>query len=84
MLGVSFDSVEDNRRFAEKYHFPFRLLSDESRAMGLAYGAAGGPDTSYARRIAYLIQDGKIAQVYDVKDVAGHASQVLRDARGRA
>jgi thioredoxin-dependent peroxiredoxin len=79
IFGVSFDSVEDNRKFAEKLHFPFRLLSDPRREMGVAFGAADKRDTAYARRVAYLIENGKITHAYDVKDPAGHAARVLAD-----
>jgi peroxiredoxin Q/BCP len=76
---VSFDSVEDNKKFAEKFSFPFKLLSDTQREMGIAYGAASASDAKYAKRFAYLIEKGTIKQVYDVKDPANHAAQVLKD-----
>ena len=40
VFGVSFDTPEDNRAFAEKYDFPFRLLSDTTRELATALGAA--------------------------------------------
>ena len=39
VLGISFDSVEENRAFAEKFDYPFRLLCDTERTVGMAYGA---------------------------------------------
>ena len=39
ILGVSFDPVDANRAFAEKFDFNFPLLSDTSKAMGIAYVA---------------------------------------------
>lgn len=81
VFGVSFDTVEDNKRFAEKFHFPFRLLSDTSRKMGVAFGAADTEDTAYAKRIAYLIDHGKITHTYDVSDAANHAARVLKDVK---
>jgi len=66
ILGVSFDTVKDNARFAEKYEFPFPLLCDTDKRVSLAYGAASSPSDEYARRIAYLIDEqGRIAQVHD-------------------
>jgi peroxiredoxin len=50
--------------------------------MGTAFGAADKKDTAYARRIAYLIENGKITHAYDVKNPAGHAEQVLKDVTG--
>ena len=81
IFGVSFDSVADNKKFAEKYHYPVRLLSDPGRAMGVAFGAADKTDTAYARRIAYVIDHGKITHTYDVKDPANHAQLVLEDVK---
>jgi len=38
ILGVSFDTVQENKQFAEKFKFPYPLLSDTTRAMGVQYG----------------------------------------------
>ena len=65
MLGVSFDTIEENENFAKRHDFPFRLLSDRDHTIGLAYGACDADDDEYARRIAYLIdEEGKIAQAH--------------------
>lgn len=80
MLGVSFDSVADNKRFADKHGFPFKLLSDTSRAMGVAYGAAIDSATSAAKRISYLIgTDGVVLVAYPKVSPADHAARVLAD-----
>jgi peroxiredoxin Q/BCP len=69
ILGISFDKTEDSARFAEKYKFPFPLLCDTDRKVGLAYGAANSPKDEYARRIAYVIdENGRIAQVHEKVD----------------
>lgn len=82
ILGVSFDSVDDNRAFAEKFSFPFVLLADTDRAIGLAYGAADTPSDGYAKRISYLIgPDRTIEQVWSKVDVKAHAEQVLAAIR---
>lgn len=80
VLGMSFDSVEKNRAFAEKYAFPYRLLSDPDRKIGLAYHATSPGETRGAKRISYLIDpQGNIARAYTVTDTAAHAAQVLAD-----
>jgi thioredoxin-dependent peroxiredoxin len=38
ILGVSPDSVESHRKFAEKYKLPFSLLSDEKKEVCNKYG----------------------------------------------
>lgn len=78
ILGVSFDTVEENRAFAKKCDFGFPLLSDPDRTLGLAYHAASDPDQAYADRITYLIApDGTIAQAWGKVDVKTHPAEVL-------
>jgi len=83
VLGASFDTVEENRAFAEAEGFAFRLLSDPDRTVGRAY-AANRPDddplASLPKRVSYLIDpQGVIRRVYSVTDTAGHAAAVLAD-----
>lgn len=78
MLGVSFDTVPENRHFAEKYGFPYALLSDPDRRMGLDYHAASDPDQAYADRITYVIgPDGMITHAVSPVKVDGHAREIL-------
>lgn len=83
MLGASFDTIEENRAFAEAESFAFRLLSDVDRAVGRAYGAARDDDdplASLPKRVSYLIDpDGIVRRAYTVSDTAGHAAEVLAD-----
>jgi peroxiredoxin Q/BCP len=77
-MGVSFDTVDENRAFAKKFGFPFLLLSDVDRRLGLAYRAASDPDQGYADRITYVIgPDGHIAQAFSKVDVKGHPAEIL-------
>lgn len=78
MLGISFDSVEDNRAFAEKFDLPYRLLCDTDRAVGLAYGACSSPGDAYPARITYVVgPGGRIEQAIDTQDPAGQAASIL-------
>jgi peroxiredoxin Q/BCP len=83
VLGASFDTPEENRRFAEDQQFGFRLLSDVDRAVGRQYQVARPDDDQYAAfpdRVSYLIDpDGVIRRAYRVSDVQGHADEVLAD-----
>jgi thioredoxin-dependent peroxiredoxin len=78
ILGISFDSVEENRAFAEKFGYGFRLLSDPERKAGVAYKAAENASDPYAKRFTYVIgPDGKIEQAIDTKDPGGQAAALL-------
>lgn len=77
VIGISKDSTESHKKFAEKYELPFILLSDPERLVITAYHAKGGMMT---RRISYLIgPDGKIIKVYPKVDPAAHAGEILAD-----
>lgn len=78
IYGVSFDSVEDNRAFAEKFNFNFPLLCDTERVLGAAYGACSTGHESYARRMSVLIgADGCVEKIIDTVDVRTHPAQLL-------
>ncbi len=80
ILGASFDTVEENKHFAEKFKFDFPLLCDTDRKIGMAYGAADSPQASNAKRISILISpDGKVQKLYPKIDVKAHPDQVLAD-----
>lgn len=80
ILGVSFDKPAANRKFKETYGFPFDLLSDETHAMGVAYGAAAAAGDKSAARISYIIgADGRIERPYATVKAAAHPEQVLQD-----
>ena len=78
VLGISFDNIDENRAFAEKFELPFRLLSDSERTMGLAYGACDKVGAGYARRYTFVIgPDGCIEHAIDTKDPGGQAAALL-------
>ena len=91
ILGISYDTVEDQKAFADAQSFPYPLLADPDKTVGKLYDAERQPGEKYAehgipRRISYLISpDGNIHKAYDVEndgsDLATHADVVLADIR---
>ena len=76
---MSFDTPKDNAKFAEKFEFPFPLLSDTDRKIGLAYGACDTPKDEYARRIAYVIdENGRVAEAHAKVDVKTYPQEQLK------
>lgn len=79
VIGISADSPESHKKFADKYGLPFYLLSDKNREIIREYGAEKSPGT---KRISYLINpEGVIIKVYPQVDPATHAVQILKDVR---
>ncbi|MBI2376427.1 MAG: redoxin domain-containing protein [Deltaproteobacteria bacterium] len=84
ILGISTDSVAKNKKFADKFAFPYKLLSDVDRKIGVAYGAIDPGETKKgARRITYVIENGKITAAYQVKDAGAHPKALLDDLNRR-
>ena len=80
VLGVSFDEPAKNAEFVKEEKFPFRLLSDTSKSLAVAVGAADSTSRMWARRISYLVgPDGKVVKAYPDVDPAKHAGEVLAD-----
>lgn len=70
-----------NAAFAAKFSFPFPLLCDTDRRLGLAYGACDDAAAGYAKRISYLIDEqGRILKAYAKVQPADHPDEVLRHA----
>jgi peroxiredoxin len=82
VVGVSFDKAEASLAFARKYSFPFPMIPDESRAIGLLYGAADTAADEFAPRIAYLIgPDGVIVEAHSKVDAASYPGEQLDSLR---
>lgn len=81
VFGVSLDDVKSHAEFAEKYHVPFRLLSDADQSVAKAYGVLTSTlGMSYARRETFLIDpQGVVAKRYKDVDPKENSKQVLAD-----
>jgi peroxiredoxin Q/BCP len=60
VVGVSADSVADQKAFQEKYNLPFTLVADSDKALGDAFGMGSFLGIGFKRQ-SFLIVDGKIA-----------------------
>ena len=81
IVGVSLDSVDSHKKFKEKYHLPFPLLSDKDKRIATAYGVLKEGGTS-ASRVTFIIdKKGKIAKIFPKVDVNIHTSEVTAALR---
>ena len=77
VFGISADSVENHKKFVEKYQLPFTLLSDPKKEVIKLYGAEG---ELFNKRISYLVgPDGIIKKVYPKVDPEHHGLEILKD-----
>jgi thioredoxin-dependent peroxiredoxin len=75
VLGVSYDSVESHKKFADKYHLEFPLLSDSKKEVSAQYGAKG---IFIPSRYTYLIdENGVIVAIMKDVNVSDHADEII-------
>ena len=76
VLGVSTDTSESHKAFADKYNLPFQLLDDSGHALVTAFGV---PVTSgHAKRVTFVIDAaGKVRKVFPNVNPDGHAAELL-------
>jgi len=83
ILGVSPDSVESHKKFAEKYNLPFTLLSDEPREIIEKYDVWKeknnyGKKYMGVERTTFLIdENGMIKKIFRKVKVDGHDQELL-------
>ena len=81
VFGVSLDSVESHKRFADKNNLPFSLLSDEFGEVSEAYDSLNNfMSFKSAKRNTFIIDpDGKVAKIYLSVKPSTHSQMVLND-----
>jgi len=77
IVGISVDDVASHKKFAEKYHLPFPLVSDPDKKIATAYGVLRDPPTM-TNRVTFIIdKNGKIANIFPKVDVTQHTEEVV-------
>jgi peroxiredoxin Q/BCP len=80
VIGVSADTEEQHRAFADEHGLPFSLIADPAHAWSDAFGVGtlNGKDA----RVSFLIDaSGRIVKVYENVDPGVHAAEVLQDSK---
>jgi len=83
ILGVSADTSQSHRTFAEKYHLPFSILADPDHHIIDAYGVKKIPLLGYASRVTFIIdRQGIVRKVITDARTKDHDQQVLAFLKG--
>ena len=83
LLGVSADSAKAQKKFEEKYSFPFALLADEDKSVIEAFGVWGpkkfmGRKFDGIHRTTFVIdENGIITDVIEKVKTKEHSNQIL-------
>jgi thioredoxin-dependent peroxiredoxin len=77
IYGVSVDTVEDQKKFADIDHLPFQLLADPDKKVIAAFGVPLLKN-AFASRQAYLFKDGKLIWFDTKASTDKQAADVLK------
>lgn len=83
ILGLSADSVESHKKFRDKYHLSFPLLSDTTKEVVKMYGVwkeksmYGKTFMGIERTTVIIDKQGKVAKIFAKVKVDGHCEEVL-------
>jgi thioredoxin-dependent peroxiredoxin len=83
IIGVSADSVESHKKFAQKYKLPFNLLSDEKKEVIEKYGVwqeksmYGKKYMGIVRTTFIIDASGKIGKIFPKVKVDNHNKEVM-------
>lgn len=87
IIGLSPDSVQSHKKFAEKFELPFILLSDENKKVLEKYGVwkeksmYGRKYMGVERTTVLIDEKGIIRKIYPKVKVNGHVDQVSNDLK---
>ena len=83
VIGVSIDSEESHKKFADKYKLPHILLADTEKEVVEKY-EVWGEKMNYGKkymgtlRKTFLIdEEGKIVHIFNKVDTEGHAREIM-------
>jgi peroxiredoxin Q/BCP len=87
VLGISADTPESHKKFAEKYNLNFTLLSDPEKEVIQKYGVwkeknmYGKKTFGIVRTTIIIDEEGKIRKIYNNVKADGHAQKVIEDIK---
>lgn len=80
LVGISADSIDSHKQFAEHHKLPFHLVSDPDGSIAQKYGVPNS--NGFLGRQSFVIgPDGNVKKVYRKVDVTKHAAEILDDVR---
>ena len=80
VIGISADSVESHRQFAEKHRLKFRLLSDTDNQVRKTFGVPADLLGLIPGRVTYIVdKTGTVQQVFNSQfNSARHVTEALK------
>ena len=82
-MGVSADSMIKQKKFADKFNFPFPLIVDEKKELIKLFGVWGlkkfmGKEYEGIIRTTFIIDEkGKVERIIDKVKTKDHTNQIM-------
>ncbi|RMF30381.1 MAG: peroxiredoxin [Candidatus Nitrosothermus koennekii] len=77
VIGISTDSLESHKKFAEKYKLNFPLVADEDKKISELYGVLN--ERGRAKRVTFIIdENGIIQHIFTKVNVKAHTDEILQ------
>ena len=80
LVGISTDTDESHKKFADHHKLPFHLVSDPDGTIAKSFGVPNNGGF-LARHTIVIGPDGNVKKVYRSVDVSKHAAEVLADVK---
>jgi len=83
VIGISSDSVQSHKDFAEKYRLPFTLLSDPDEQVRKQFGVPGSFLGVFPGRVSYVVdEEGIIQNVFNSQSKAvQHVEEAIKQLK---
>ncbi|GIU70751.1 MAG: peroxiredoxin [Candidatus Nitrosocaldaceae archaeon] len=77
VIGISTDSLESHKKFAERYNLNFPLVADEDKKISELYGVLN--ERGRAKRVTFIIdENGIIQHIFTKVNVKAHTDEILQ------
>lgn len=78
LVGISTDTADSHKAFAQHHNLPFHLVSDPDGAIAKQFGVPNRAGF-LARQTFVIGADGNVKKIYRDVDVTKHASEIVSD-----
>lgn len=80
LIGISADTAQSHKAFAEHHKLPFTLVSDPKGEIAAKFGVPF--ENGYDKRQSFVIgADGNVKKIYRQVDVSHHAAEISADVQ---
>jgi len=83
IVGVGFQSPEENQAWVEEQEYPYEVWQDRDRELAMHYGAAAAPGAFAPSRVTVILdaQGRALGEYRPVSSVSDHPGEALEDCR---